>query len=144
MTHPTPVVQALIYDPASETVLLGKRRDTVRPELDGLWELPGGKIEGAESPLTAALREVEEETGVSLEVARVSALLHAGTYTCRHKCGMDVAYLILTYQFWTNGQPVVRHNEEWAAASWLGFDEALQLELTPATRDVLLKLAGRY
>jgi 8-oxo-dGTP pyrophosphatase MutT (NUDIX family) len=31
----------------------------------GLWDLPKGKIEKGESPKTAALREVEEETGVS-------------------------------------------------------------------------------
>ncbi len=35
---------------------------------DGAWCLPKGKIEGAESPLGAALREVREETGLICEV----------------------------------------------------------------------------
>jgi 8-oxo-dGTP diphosphatase len=30
----------------------------------GMWEFPGGKIESNESPLEAAIREVEEEVGV--------------------------------------------------------------------------------
>jgi len=32
---------------------------------DGLWDLPKGKLERGESPEIAALREVEEETGLS-------------------------------------------------------------------------------
>ena len=35
--------------------------------LAGLWEFPGGKIEGGESPEAAAIRECLEETGVAVE-----------------------------------------------------------------------------
>ncbi len=34
--------------------------------LGGYWELPGGKIEGGETPEAAARREVTEETGITL------------------------------------------------------------------------------
>lgn len=39
-----------------------------KPEIPfpGLWDLPGGGREGSENPIACALREVEEEFGLSL------------------------------------------------------------------------------
>lgn len=46
-------------------VLLVKRG---RPPFAGLWSLPGGKVEGGETPRQAACRELKEETGIEAEV----------------------------------------------------------------------------
>lgn len=35
--------------------------------LNGCWEFPGGKVEAGENPLEAAVREVKEETDLSVE-----------------------------------------------------------------------------
>ena len=39
-----------------------------------LWEIPGGKWEENETPWQAAIREVEEETGLKVEVKKLVSL----------------------------------------------------------------------
>lgn len=65
---PRRVAQAVVV--GEEGVLL-----TVRVDLRG-WELPGGTIDPGESPEAAVIREVREETGLTVDVERV-----VGTWT---------------------------------------------------------------
>jgi A/G-specific adenine glycosylase len=77
-----------------DRVLITKRR----PEglLGGLWEFPGGKIDGNESADRACAREVREETGLAVEVGEYLARVeHAYThfkvqidvFRCRYRGG---------------------------------------------------------
>lgn len=56
----------IVFDEA-ERVLLVKRRDVP------VWVLPGGGIDEGETPEDATVREVAEETGVSVEITRKTA-----------------------------------------------------------------------
>ncbi|MFF9480918.1 NUDIX domain-containing protein [Streptomyces sp. NPDC014733] len=60
---------AVVTDEAGR-VLLQRRRDS------GLWALPGGGMETADSLPGAAVREVKEETGLDVEITGL-----VGTYT---------------------------------------------------------------
>lgn len=48
------------------------------PAMDGLWELPGGRVGLGEKHTTALMREIAEETGLEVEV---SGLLVAMSHT---------------------------------------------------------------
>ena len=65
---PRPVVAAAIVDSlGAPTHLLAAQR-CYPAELDGLYELPGGKVEVGEEPLAALAREIGEELGTQITV----------------------------------------------------------------------------
>jgi ADP-ribose pyrophosphatase YjhB (NUDIX family) len=57
-------VAAVVFD-GSGRVLLGRRTD------NGLWGLPSGRVEPAETVEEAVVREVREETGLRVEAIRL-------------------------------------------------------------------------
>ena len=71
---------AIIFD-GDERVLLSHRRD------HDIWNLPGGAVERGELPTDAGVREVEEETGLVVEVARL-----VGVYANAHKDDIVFAF----------------------------------------------------
>ncbi len=56
-----------LFDDAGR-VLLARRRDYP------VWNLPGGKVERGEAPWEAAVRETREETGLEIEIERLTAI----------------------------------------------------------------------
>lgn len=70
--NPVPAACVVLIDD-HHRVLLVKRR--VAPK-QGMWCLPGGFMESGEAPEQAALRELQEETGLT---GRVSTLIGATT-----------------------------------------------------------------
>ena len=43
----------------------------VKPDYKDTWQMPGGGVEEYEDPKIAAMREVEEETGIKLETSNL-------------------------------------------------------------------------
>jgi len=59
----------------------------------GRWDLPKGKIETGETPEEAALREVEEETGVRAQI-------HEPEPRCSHHIYLEQGDLIIKKTYW--------------------------------------------
>jgi len=82
-----PSVAAIIRN-AEGHVLLQRRSD------NGLWGLPGGSVEIGESVTTAVVREVQEETGLVVEVERlVGVYSNPAFQVVRYKDGNVVHYI---------------------------------------------------
>lgn len=106
-----PVACALICDLDGKVLLL-RREDRSMADLDGLWELPGGKVEFGEDPEAAAVREVLEETGLAVKVTGMVPLVYTNIW--EHPSGTRQVFL-LTYiceiRAWGNCFEAVSGNE---------------------------------
>lgn len=98
---------------AEDHILLIKRKDT------GLWALPGGHVDPGEDPLTAAYRELEEETGVILPASRESRITYQG----------PVADLRATAHAWPETTAVVHRIDQMISAN--GADDATDAAWVP-------------
>jgi 8-oxo-dGTP diphosphatase len=61
--RPTVAVGAFVFDEAGRVLLVQRGR----PPGEGLWTVPGGRVELGESLAAAVVREVREETGLDVE-----------------------------------------------------------------------------
>jgi 8-oxo-dGTP diphosphatase len=68
------VVAAALID-ADHRVLIAQRPKN--KHFGGLWEFPGGKLDGDERPEQALIRELQEELGVTVEEACLAPLTFA-------------------------------------------------------------------
>jgi len=71
----TVLVAAVALVDADGRVLVSKRPEG-KP-LAGLWEFPGGKVEGGERPETALIRELKEELAIDVTEACLAPLTFA-------------------------------------------------------------------
>lgn len=86
--NPTPASCLVVID-NQDRLLLVKRSV---PPLIGHWCLPGGFIEIDESPETAALRELREETGVTGRIERLLGV--TSSFSAQYDSVLIVGYLV--------------------------------------------------
>jgi len=97
----------------------------------GLWEFPGGKVEGGETPRAALVREIAEELDIVLECddLRPSLLEEEGGE-------MPVVLMLYTCARWS-GDVRACQGQQWG---WFRPDEAASLALAPMDRRLLARL----
>ncbi|WFU39212.1 NUDIX hydrolase [Bradyrhizobium sp. CB82] len=128
-SHPQLAVSAAIFRDGK--VLLVRR---ARSPAKGFYSLPGGRVEFGESLHQALTREVDEETGLAIEIVGL-----AGWREVLPSSGVAGHYLIMSFAArWTAGEPVL--NEELDDFRWLAPD-ALgglgELKLTGGLDDLI-------
>jgi 8-oxo-dGTP diphosphatase len=105
-----------------------------RPKYDD-WTLPKGKLDAGESAEHAALREVEEETGFSVELGEE---LPATDYHDRYGRPKNVRYWVMDI---TGGE--FQPNKEVDEVKWLSVDDAKRELSYSRDREVLDAFAAR-
>ncbi|MFY0622498.1 MAG: NUDIX hydrolase [Pelagimonas sp.] len=117
MSHP--ILAALAVVVHEEHVLLVRRRN---PPDAGLWGYPGGKVDYGEAVLSAAERELLEETGVS---AQASVVLDGLDVIGLDDNGQVVHHYFLAAVLcaYKSGDPVA--NDDADEARWVPIAEVL-------------------
>lgn len=119
--NPTVVVAAALIDPAGKILL--QQRSSHR-HMGGLWEFPGGKLEPAETPEDALVRELREELGVQVDPIDLSPAAFASA-SLGHTHLILLLYLCRRWQ----GKPQALDAE---ALAWTCLDQMSRLPMPPA------------
>ena len=116
-------------EPDGWRVLVLQRAPGVR--CPGAWEAVHGSIEPGERPPEAAVREVREETGLSVE--RLYSVTTNPFYL--HK--LDVVQIAVVFVAFVPLAGAVVTAEEHQAHAWLALDEAIERIIWPRSKATL-------
>jgi 8-oxo-dGTP diphosphatase len=123
-----PCVGAVVRD-ESGRILVVRR---ARPPSQGLWSIPGGRVEPGETLAEAARREVREETGLDVDIQEV-----LGHVDIPHgEIVYDVADFAATV---TGNVPPLAAGDDACDARWV---TAPELRRLPTTAELIQTLAG--
>ena len=100
--------------------------------MGGLWEFPGGKIDGGEAPSAALVRELEEELGVAVSVERPL------TFAVHEEPGLRVLLLFYAAHI-VSGKP---QGHEGQAVEWVPVAELPSFHTPPADAELVRQLAN--
>jgi 8-oxo-dGTP pyrophosphatase MutT (NUDIX family) len=122
-----PGVVAAVRDAASR-LLLTRRVD------NGLWVLPGGKLELGETIAAAAVREVFEETGIQVEVTGFAGIYTDPGHVIAYDDGTVLQeFSVCLHARHTSGVPQADRCET-SDVRWFDPDELSGLDLHPVMR----------
>jgi ADP-ribose pyrophosphatase YjhB (NUDIX family) len=125
-SHPQLAVSAVIF--RDDQILLVRR---ARSPGKGFYSLPGGRVEFGESLHAALHREVDEETGLKIEIIGL-----AGWREVLPGATGGGHYLIISFASrWIAGEPVL--NDEHDDFKWLAPDDLSHLQVTGGLQEVI-------
>ncbi len=125
-SHPQLAVSGAIF--RDGRILLVRR---ARSPANGFYSLPGGRVEFGESLHTALHREIDEETGLKIEIVGL-----AGWREVLPGASRGGHYLIMSFAArWIGGEPVL--NDELDDFKWLAPGAFGDLKLTGGLEEVV-------
>ena len=103
----------------------------------GRWATIGGAIEPDESPQEAALREAEEEAGVTLRLGPILDVLGGPEYRLPYPNGDQASYVVTVFDATIIGGTPTADNDETSAVAWWDPGGLPQDQMSTLTRALL-------
>lgn len=132
---------AILFNENGTHVLLTCRRD------NGQWCLPGGSVDAGESVSEAITREVFEETGLHVQVKRLSGVYSDPDQLIGYPDGNQVHMVVLAFVVeLISGEMGL--SQETTAIRYIPVDEAMEMDLfhdhVTQLRDALASQEGAF
>ena len=106
----------------------------VQPPIQGVWTLPGGVVEAGETLHQAAIREVEEETGIAIAPRGLAG--HREVVIRDGENRVSRHFVILAFAAdWKSGE--FSPNEELSEGRWLRPEELSGLQTTEGLAEIV-------
>jgi len=122
--------------------MLVMERASISPE-GKTWGVPAGKIEAGESPVQAALRELFEETAITISLSQINEIgkLHIRKHS--------IDYVYHMFQVHLESLPNIHLSEEHTKYIWASIPDIRQLPLVGGATESLnyyerMKRKGHY
>lgn len=118
MTQPQIAVGAIVIHDGA-LLMVQRAQDPGK----GLWSLPGGRVERGEYLADALRREVEEETGLTVEMGELAGILEVP--------GDEFHYVILDFHATLDGDATPVPGTDAGDVRWVPLKEVAHMDCTP-------------
>lgn len=130
------VFDGVVFDEAGR-VLIDQRTGDALEEVNGKWEVPGGKLEFGETPREAIRREIFEETGYRVKVGAPVAYADVGTL--RYPDRMQHTIVIYYLCELEDETQVQQHDHKVSSCCWVRPEELDDYEFMFGNRRAIEK-----
>ena len=117
---------AIVVDDDGRLLLIRR----AHPPAQGLWSIPGGRVEAGESSEEAVIRELHEETGLRGEIVREVG-------TIEREAPSGGTYVIRDYLVAVDGDTRPRAADDALDARWFGRSELDEVETSEGLVEIL-------
>jgi 8-oxo-dGTP diphosphatase len=121
-----PCVGAIVLDDDGRLLLVRR----ANPPAQGLWSIPGGRVEAGESAEDAVARELVEETGLHGRVLREVG-------TVEREAPNGGTYVIRDYVLAVDAAEVLTAGDDASDAGWFTADDLTTLGTSPGLVEAL-------
>lgn len=128
------VFDGVVFDRRGR-ILIDQRVGDALESVNGLWEVPGGKLEFGETPEQAIVREILEETGCTVQVRKLIPYTDVGTLEYPDKIQHTVVFYYICELVEDEGQEVRDHKI--GGFKWVKPGELDEYEFMFGNRDAI-------